>query len=317
MKSHTLRVDVRGARLSVSAGKVFVLEGDGIATVRIGVGAVRQIVLFTHVDLDTQVLRECTQHEIPLLFFPRRGRTAPCHFVPNTARRTRRRIAQIAAYLEPRARVSIARLIVSEKLAQQRFWLEAINESEVLDHFESKLDDAELPGIDNLMGIEGAASARYFSVWQSQLPAPWSFERRSRRPPRDPINALLSLSYTLAQQQVACLVLEQGWETDVGFLHEPQTGRPALTLDVLEPVRPWIDAWVLQFVSDGLIEPSHFSTSDGDGCRLTKEGRNAFFSWWSESSARFIAAPARQLLTKLQDRLLADDLAYVRPALSH
>lgn len=154
------------------------------------------------------------------------------------------------------------------------------------------------------MGIEGAASARYFAAWGRLWEPPWEFPRRSRRPPRDPINALLSLSYTLALQYVGRMAVLRGLDTALGFLHTPQPGRPSLALDLLEPVRPWIDQWVWQSLNGRrLLKTDHFVFNRADGCRLNKEGRGLFYAAWHQDEAHWLRRPARNGLALVLNAL--------------
>jgi CRISPR-associated endonuclease Cas1 len=82
------------------------------------------------------------------------------------------------------------------------------------------------PSLDALMGLEGAAAARYFGLWATAWQQPWHFPGRNRRPPRDPVNALLSLGYTLALNPVGQQAALRGLDVSLGFLHAPHSGRP-------------------------------------------------------------------------------------------
>jgi len=99
--------------------------------------------------------------------------------------------------------------------------------------------------------------------------------------PKDPINALMSLTYTMAMGDVHSTVHERGLDPCVGFLHALLPGRESLVLDVLEPLRCGADAFVLQLLDCG-IRPKHFTYSAEYGCRLNKEGRQLYFTQWSE-----------------------------------
>lgn len=127
----------------------------------------------------------------------------------------------------------------------------------------------------------------------------WGFKERNRRPPRDPVNALLSLGYTLAGNSLGQMVSTYGLDVSLGFLHAPLSNRPSLMLDVLEPVRPWIDQWLWLKVHSGLLTPKHFSQSNEYGCRLNQEGRGLFFSAWYDEAESFLRAPMRESLALL------------------
>ncbi len=147
-----------------------------------------------------------------------------------------------------------------------------------------------------LMGIEGSVSKNYLAQWRTLWDNAWGFKERNRRPPRDPVNALLSLGYTLAGNSVGHLASRYGLDLALGFLHIPSRNRPSLALDVLEPVRPWVDHWLWQKVQDGLLTPKHFYQTKDNGCRLDKQGRNLFFTTWYDDAEPYLRKPIRDSL---------------------
>ncbi len=129
-----------------------------------------------------------------------------------------------------------------------------------------------------LLGLEGAGTAHYFGVFSRLLKEGWGFKRRQRRPPRDPVNALLSFGYVLLTNQVASAISIVGLDPYVGFLHSSQFGKPALALDVVEPFRPLIvDSVVLTLLNNGMLTRSDFQEKLG-AWRLTDEGRRTFLT---------------------------------------
>jgi CRISPR-associated protein Cas1 len=102
------------------------------------------------------------------------------------------------------------------------------------------------------MGQEGAAAIAYFQGLAQIIAPRWGFCGRNRGPPRDPVNALLSLCYTLAAQTILRTLQRKGFDPALGFLHPPEAGRHSLVLDALEPIRPEIDRFVLQLLEHPL-----------------------------------------------------------------
>lgn len=194
------------------------------------------------------------------------------------------------------------RALVGAKLEQQVLWLEAHGlDAGTVRRFLPEA--AAAPGIPELMGVEGAAAARYFSLWGGLWQSPWEFRGRNRRPPRDPVNALLSLSYMLALNRVGQMAALRGLDPALGFLHAPLNGRPALALDLLEPVRPWVDQWVWRLLEAGALRPEDFTLNPGEGCRLGKEGRAVFFREWHTGEDQWLPRPARHALALVLARL--------------
>jgi len=129
----------------------------------------------------------------------------------------------------------------------------------------------------SVRGIEGTLARAWFSFLRQKLAPSWGFTARNRRPPKDPVNALLSLSYTLALTRVTALANERGLDPARGYLHEVYSGRPSLALDLLEPLRPVVDQFVLSIMDE--FSDKDFTTGS-DGCFLRKQARGRFFGLW-------------------------------------
>jgi CRISPR-associated protein Cas1 len=133
------------------------------------------------------------------------------------------------------------------------------------------------PGsVETLRGIEGGASHIYFKAFTCLFPASLNFNGRERRPPPDPVNALLSLGYTLLHGDIQKAVEIVGLDPWLGIYHEPAHGRPSLVCDLVEPYRPRIDAIVWTLIRNRILRDDHFS-QDGDACLLNKNGRSIFY----------------------------------------
>jgi len=129
-------------------------------------------------------------------------------------------------------------------------------------------------GLEELRGIEGIAAAEYFGVFGKGLLPPWKFTHRNRRPPRDPVNALLSFGYTLLLSRVVTAVTVAGLEPCVGFLHPEYRGRPSLALDLMEEFRsPIVDRMTLATFNQRLLDSSDFKRTEDDGLHLDRDGR--------------------------------------------
>jgi hypothetical protein len=147
-----------------------------------------------------------------------------------------------------------------------------------------------------LMGLEGAGAAAWYGWLAQHLEPHWKFSGRNRRPPRDPVNAMLSLGYTLLGAEVLGAVQQDGFDPALGFLHGIWPGRESLALDLMEPLRPGVDALVLS-VLDEFIVPDDFQMQAG-GCRLRKESRGKFFGVWARARRHWpLPLPAEVPLT--------------------
>lgn len=153
----------------------------------------------------------------------------------------------------------------------------------------------ECKTLDELMGIEGEAAQRYFSGFDSlilQQRDDFFFTVRSRRPPLDSINALLSFAYTLLARDCASALSGVGLDPYVGFLHRPRPGRTSLALDLMEELRcVYADRFVLSCVNRKIITGSHCHRQENGAVLLTDEGRREFLSAWQKRHQEFIKHP--------------------------
>ncbi len=167
--------------------------------------------------------------------------------------------------------------------------------------------------LDSLRGLEGEAAARYFGVFDVMLGTDgMRFEKRTRRPPRDPVNALLSFGY--AMLAIDCTAAAQATALDpaVGFLHAERPGRPALALDLMEELRPLVvDRMVLAMVRLGQVGPTDFDALPTGETRLTESARKKFLVEYQQRKRDMVSHPlsadpiAWALVPHIQARLLA------------
>jgi CRISPR-associated protein Cas1 len=132
----------------------------------------------------------------------------------------------------------------------------------------------------SLMGVEGSASVTYFQALRSFLPDWAHSKKRSKRPPQDPFNALLSLTYTLATQIQTNAAIIAGFDPAIGVLHQPKSGRPSFSCDAMEFWRAYLDKWILTDVLP-VLSGSHFTHCDPvNGVRLTTAGKQRYYRLW-------------------------------------
>lgn len=161
--------------------------------------------------------------------------------------------------------------------------------------------------MDVLLGVEGAGASRYFRNFSGMLKTDtdpgmsFDFMGRNRRPPRDPINALLSFAYAMLTREWTVALSAVGLDPYRGFYHQPRFGRPALALDMMEPFRPLVaDSTVITVVNNGEVRPTDFVRAAGS-CNLTDSGRK-----------RFIAAFERRLQQEVTHPIFKYRVSYRR-----
>ena len=221
--------------------------------------------------------------------------------------------------------VAIARIMVGAKIANARSVLlrEIRNhgDNSLLDEAEKKLSNSLrrcqfVSSVEQTMGIEGEAAATYFGVFNELLRGTgFVFSGRVRRPPADPVNALLSFVYSLLTQECMSALLGVGLDPYVGFLHQDRPGRPSLALDLLEEFRAgWADRFVLTLINRKQIQLNDFVTEASGAVRLTDDARKILLTAYQERKQDEILHPYLQekisigLLPHCQALLLARHL---------
>lgn len=145
---------------------------------------------------------------------------------------------------------------------------------------------AQISGCSNvasLRGLEGAAARTHFGALTALFPPELDFTGRNRRPPRDPVNACLSLAYTMLHFDAVRAAHAAGLDPLLGFYHRPAFGRESLACDLIEVLRPHADAWVWQQFRSRALREDHFTQHNG-ACVLGKAGRERFYSAWEGSA---------------------------------
>lgn len=153
------------------------------------------------------------------------------------------------------------------------------------------------PNLDALRGVEGLAARYYFEAMQHMVPAPWRFTGRNRQPAEDPINALLSLGYSILTHNAVAFCRRRGVPLNLGFLHNADQTYPALALDTIEPFRaPIVDATVLKLVKQQKISPNDFKETT-KGCRLESKARKVFIGALEKTMQQEVQYRDQQLET--------------------
>ncbi len=150
-------------------------------------------------------------------------------------------------------------------------------------HPEQSNEATPTPVLPTLLGLEGAAARAYFGGLVGVFAPVLNFTGRNRRPPRDPVNVCLSLSYTMAHMQAVHACGLAGLDPMLGFYHRPSFGRESLASDLIEPLRPVIDLWVWEMLRSRTLREEHFSLDKG-ACLLGKAGRAIYYSQWEQNS---------------------------------
>ncbi|MBA2114990.1 CRISPR-associated endonuclease Cas4g/Cas1g [Bremerella alba] len=289
-----------------------------------------QVNLFGSIQVTTQAIQAICTEEIPIAYFSMGGWfygvTHGLGVKNIYLRREQFRWADVPSFC-----LRIARALVAGKIKNQRTMLQRnhIEPPKVaLVHLKCMQEDAETAfSQESLLGIEGNAARVYFQNLQGMIKVndpedsptdsgaddlfTFEFNSRNRRPPKDPINALLSLAYSILAKDLTIISQTVGFDPFLGFYHQPRYGRAPLALDLMEPFRPLIaDSAVLSAINTKMIRPEHFIRA-GNAVALTPDGRKAFFRAYEQRMDTLVTHPLfgyrvnyRRIL-EIQCRLLA------------
>lgn len=291
---NTLYVTTQGAYLRKD-GETVVVDIEKETRLRLPLLNLGGIVCFGNVLCSPFLLGACAEAGIAVSFLTEYGRHladvvgAPSGNV--LLRREQYRRADDTA-----SSTSLARAFVAGKLANTRHVLrraarESSLEPAALEHAAELIAHrlralANAPNIDAVRGLEGEAAAQYFSVFSHlvvQQRAHFPFGERNRRPPTDPLNALLSYLYTLLRFDAAAALTTHGLDPAVGFLHRDRPGRDSLALDLIEEFRaPLADRFALSLINRQQIRPTHFRTAETGAVLLTDDGRREVLTAWQK-----------------------------------
>lgn len=296
MKRHlnTLYITTQGAWLA-KEGEAVAVRIDGEVKLRMPVHLLEGIVCFGHVGLSPQLMHHCAERGIGISFLSEHGRFLARVEGPVSGNVLLRR-AQYRWADDPLFASRLARSFVLGKIANCR----TVLQRGMRDHPErttavgtaiSALRHAlrraaTLEDVDQLRGVEGEAAATYFPALGALLTvsdAVLQFSKRSRRPPLDPFNALLSFLYTLLLHDVRSALEAVGLDPQIGFLHRPRPGRPSLALDLMEELRPYVaDRLALTLLNRRQLTAADFEHRETGAVFLTPDARKTVLVAYQE-----------------------------------
>lgn len=316
-----LYLNTQGMRVGKSNEVLQVREKDSLVQ-EVRIGELCQLSLMGNIQLSTQAIQTLCELEVPICYFSQGGWFYGITTGLNSKNIFTRR-AQFRFADQEWFALSVARQLVAGKVRNQRTMLQR-------NHIEPRADSllvlkqmAEMAerasGLDQLLGIEGNAAHVYFRDFAGMIKADpdeqaqfdFDFNGRNRRPPRDPVNALLSLAYSLLVKDFTIACYAVGLDPYLGFYHQPRFGRPALALDLMEPFRPLIaDSAVLTAINTHMVTERDF-VRVGDSVALTAAGRKGFFRAFEQRMDSLVTHPlfeyrvSYRRLLEIQARLLA------------
>ncbi len=302
---NTLFVTSEDVYLSLD-GENVVANRDGEAVARYPLHTLQSIVSFSYSGASPALMGACAKREIGLAFCTPRGR-----FLARVSgqmqgnvllRRTQYRVAD-----DPSESCRVARMMILGKVYNARWSVERTRRDHAMridgERFAAVSQQLQglLPQItaetslESLRGLEGAGATAYFSVLDDMILQGkdiFFFHERSRRPPLDAFNAMLSFAYSLLAHDCASALESVGLDAYVGFLHRDRPGRESLALDLMEELRPcFADRFVLTMINNRVIKPENFDFRESGAVFLTDTGRKSFLQKWQERKRETITHP--------------------------
>ena len=276
----SLYVDTPGALLRSRGPRLRVEVGQARPTV-LHLNRLQLVVCVGRVGTTSAFLHQAGRAGLDLLFVGHDG-VVTGRYTSNVHRDVALRHAQHLLVEDDERRDEIARDLVIAKILAMRAALKRWRSlttppgSRTDPFLQAASQASQTSGRMRLMGVEGACSRRYFRGLSAVIGPEWHFQQRQRRPPPDPINAMLSFGYTLLGNEAESAALEAGLDADVGFLHAARDGRRSLSLDLMEEFRVLVvDAAVVRMVRTRQVVPTGF-TRDERGCRMDDQTRTIF-----------------------------------------
>ena len=294
-----LYVQEHGARVGITQGRLRVIRRDG-DVVEAQLPHTSQVSLFGYAQITTQALHALFRAQVPVSFFTSGG-----YFVGTAhgmaSKNVELRVAQHRMADRPAVCLKLAAGMVASKIQNSRTLLRR-NAGEVDEEALKTLKRqarraGEAASLEELLGIEGTAARVYFQAFRSMLKGSeagalgFDFTGRNRRPPRDPVNALLSFAYSLLTRDLAVTLATVGLDPMRGFYHQLRFGRPSLALDLMEELRPIIgDSVVVSAVNNGVIGESDFVRSPVS-VTLSSAGRKRFLRAYERRMDQLVTHP--------------------------
>lgn len=302
---NTLYVTTPMAYLSLD-GETIVIQNEDECLGRLPLLNLENIVSFGYRGASPRLMGACAERGIGLCFLTQHGRFLARISGPisgNVLLRT----AQYRLADTPDHALPIAKMFLTGKIFNGRWSLERTLRDHALrvdtermkmaiEQMKQALVDLMHAGsVEELMGIEGVAAKAYFSVFEQMIlknPAYFRFDGRNRRPPMDPVNALLSFTYSILGHEITGALESVGLDPAVGFLHALRPGRASLALDLLEELRaPLADRFVLSLINLGTITERDFVQKENGAFYLTDDARKRFLAAWQKRKQEVINHP--------------------------
>lgn len=286
----TLYIDRRDTKLDVDRERILVHSPSLSKPLSIAFAYLSSIVISAKTQLHSHVLLACASRGISVIILDPRSCESHAQYIPPSSKIVHRKIKQFEILDQDGRRLGYAKQLIYAQMMQQvkllHYWLKKYEfkqdlSEKILERHKTLIQMLNnCQSLEQLRGIEGASAKIIFHMMSLIAPKWCHFSGRNRRPPQDPINVLLSLSYSLIYAECSRTLMAHAMDPMLGFYHEPVHGRYSLACDLTERIRSDIEKWVMQLVINEQLKPHHFSASEQYPCVLNKEGRAIFYPLW-------------------------------------
>jgi CRISPR-associated protein Cas1 len=285
-----LIIDRRDTVLRYQTGCICIEQADQKPQ-RAAINQLEQVIVIGNPMAETAVWRALAEANVPTVMLSARGEPQAAMLGSGLAVQLPLRRLQHRCANQASAALALAKYFVDLKLQSYDLSLQALIEHHHADAsvclafkqlaLDTRLKLTKADSIAVIMGLEGQQARAWFALLARYLPARWKFTGRNRQPPKDPVNALLSLGYTLLMSDVRQSLISSGFDPSLGFLHQDAAGRESLALDFTEIFRAGVDCFVLTWLATQDLDDSDFYYRTIEGCRLSKQARPKFFGAWA------------------------------------
>lgn len=284
-------IDQKDSSLHVERGILIIQHDEWVRPHRIPLTQLDSVIIQTKINLQSTVLTQLCVHGVRLQIIAAQKQGDSCYLVGPWHNDAKRRLQQYALCYQPESKQRLAATLVRLRLRSQRLLLldAALMRQDLasmlrysaqqIKQLAQKIEPSQQISV--IRGYEGAATAVYFKAYQALFAPALEFHERNRRPPKDPVNVLLSLSYTLLHGVFLKAVNAAGLDPQLGVLHDISFGRDSLVCDLMELKRASIEQWVWQLFASQTIRLEDFSFSDAVNqwpCSFAKAGRGRFYA---------------------------------------
>lgn len=315
----TLYIDQKDSEIRIE-GNCLVFFENGNRKGTVPLNPLERVIIIGKMKIETIIFHRLAQSNISCVFLSGRNLAFRGRLHGRLHRNGLLRLRQYEKSLSPVAQ-TIAKDLIKVKLEKQKDLLTSLIDynsgakyelTKAITTISQILDSIPLQSdLESLLGLEGSAAASYFHALSFVFPASLNFHGRNRRPPRDPVNSLLSLGYTLLHFEIVREIELAGFDPTIGFLHQFEYGRESLACDLSEPFRPDIDKMVFNIIRERQLKETDFSYHKEQGlqaCYLKKNSRKIFFEYY-ENWARVNRAQWAEKVRTLARWVMQDEIS--------